>query len=64
MSNDEQAIRNLVTTWLDATAAGDIPKVLRLMAEDGSLSDCRPATDARERSLRRSIAGGVVSFPY
>jgi uncharacterized protein (TIGR02246 family) len=34
MENDEQAIRQLVTTWLDASRAGDTEKVLSLMADD------------------------------
>jgi uncharacterized protein (TIGR02246 family) len=34
MDRDEQAIRSLVATWLEATAAGDLPRVLGLMAED------------------------------
>ena len=34
MSSDEQEIRNLVATWMAATKAGDIEKVLSLMAED------------------------------
>jgi uncharacterized protein (TIGR02246 family) len=34
MSSDEQEIRNLVVTWMAATKAGDIEKVLSLMAED------------------------------
>ena len=34
MQNDEQAIRQLVATWLSATKAGDTEKVLTLMAED------------------------------
>ncbi len=34
MSSDEQGIRNLVATWMAATKAGDIEKVLSLMAED------------------------------
>ena len=34
MENDEQAIRQLVTTWLDASKAGDTEKVLSLMADD------------------------------
>ncbi len=34
MPNDEQAIRDLLTAWQDATAAGDLSKVLSLMAED------------------------------
>jgi uncharacterized protein (TIGR02246 family) len=34
MENDEQAIRQLVRTWLDASKAGDTDKVLSLMADD------------------------------
>src|SRR3954469_1262243 len=34
MSNDEQEIRQLVTTWIEATKAGDTETVLSLMADD------------------------------
>jgi uncharacterized protein (TIGR02246 family) len=34
MNPDEQAIRDLVTLWHSATAAGDIDTVLGLMADD------------------------------
>ena len=34
MSSDEQEIRNLVATWMAGTKAGDIEKVLSLVAED------------------------------
>ena len=34
MQSDEQEIRQLVTTWMAATKAGDIETVLNLMAED------------------------------
>jgi uncharacterized protein (TIGR02246 family) len=34
MSDDEQAIRNLVTTWLAASKAGDLETVLSLMSDD------------------------------
>jgi uncharacterized protein (TIGR02246 family) len=34
MENDEQAIRQLVTTWLDASKAGDTEGVLSLMTDD------------------------------
>jgi uncharacterized protein (TIGR02246 family) len=34
MDADEQAIRFLIETWLEATAAGDVPKVLELMDDD------------------------------
>lgn len=32
--NDEQAIRDLVTTWHRVTAKGDLSAILKLMAED------------------------------
>ena len=34
MQRDEQEIRNLVTTWIAATKAGDVETVLSLMTED------------------------------
>src|SRR5688572_2039158 len=34
MSTDEQQIRNLVSTWMAATKAGDVETVLSLMADD------------------------------
>jgi uncharacterized protein (TIGR02246 family) len=34
MQRDEQAIRELVAEWHNAAAAGDLSKILRLMAED------------------------------
>jgi uncharacterized protein (TIGR02246 family) len=33
-NSDEQAIRSLVTTWMDATVRGDLDRVLELMADD------------------------------
>jgi uncharacterized protein (TIGR02246 family) len=34
MTDDERAIRELVSTWMKASAAGDIDTVLSLMADD------------------------------
>ena len=34
MSEDERAIRGLIDTWLSASQAGDVPKVLSLMSDD------------------------------
>jgi uncharacterized protein (TIGR02246 family) len=34
MSDDERTIRDLIATWLAASQAGDVPKVLSLMADD------------------------------
>ncbi len=34
MTNDEQAIRETIATWLAASAAGDDERVLSLMSDD------------------------------
>ena len=34
MTSDEQAIRDLVATWIRATAEEDLPRILSLMADD------------------------------
>ena len=34
MTNDEQEIRQLVSTWMAATKTGDVETVLSLMADD------------------------------
>jgi len=34
MQNDERAIREVISTWMSATRAGDIDTVLRLMTDD------------------------------
>jgi uncharacterized protein (TIGR02246 family) len=34
MQNDEQEIRQLVSTWMTASKSGDVEKVLSLMADD------------------------------
>jgi uncharacterized protein (TIGR02246 family) len=34
MDRDEQAIRSLIATWIQATAAADLPRVLELMDDD------------------------------
>jgi len=34
MQDDEKAIRDLVMTWQSAAAAGDLPRLLTMMAED------------------------------
>jgi uncharacterized protein (TIGR02246 family) len=32
--SDEQAIRDVISTWLQATVAGDVDAILQLMADD------------------------------
>ena len=34
MNNDEQAIRNVISSWLSASKSRDTEKVLKLMADD------------------------------
>ncbi|HTU92149.1 MAG TPA: SgcJ/EcaC family oxidoreductase [Gemmataceae bacterium] len=34
MTRDEQAIREAQAAWLEATASGDLPRLLSLMADD------------------------------
>lgn len=34
MTNDEQAIRDMQATWFEATASGDLSRLLTLMADD------------------------------
>jgi uncharacterized protein (TIGR02246 family) len=34
MQSDEQQIRELIATWMDATREGDVDKVLSLMTDD------------------------------
>ena len=34
MNSDEEAIRRVVATWHEATAAGDVSRILPLMADD------------------------------
>ena len=34
MSDDEKAIRELLSTWMAASKAGDMPTVLKLMSDD------------------------------
>jgi uncharacterized protein (TIGR02246 family) len=40
MQTDEQAIRELITTWLTASKAGDTAKVLSLMSDDVVFLGC------------------------
>src|SRR3974390_2724128 len=34
MSADEQAIRDFFSSWFDATASGDLPRLLSLLSDD------------------------------
>jgi uncharacterized protein (TIGR02246 family) len=57
MDRDEQAIRSLVATWLEASARGDLDRVLRLMAEDVVFLTCgRPPMRGRDAFAAASRA--------
>ena len=61
MDADEQAIRSLVETWMQATANGDLARVLELMADDVVfLGPGRPpmrGKDAFAAATRRALEG-------
>ena len=53
MGKDEQAIRNLVATWMEATNAGDVARIVPLMADDVLFSDAR----------RTALRGPMLLWP-
>jgi uncharacterized protein (TIGR02246 family) len=58
MSQDEQQIRELITTWLRVSAAGDFEAFEKLMAEDVVyLLPGRPPMIGREAFMAASKAG-------
>ena len=62
MSTDEQAIRSAVQTWMEASAAGDLPRVLPLMDEDVVfIGPGRPPMRGRQAfaAASKSMAGKV-----
>ena len=62
MDSDEQAIRSLVTTWMQATARGDLARVLTLMADDVVfLGAGRPPMDGKDAfaAASRAMEGKV-----
>jgi uncharacterized protein (TIGR02246 family) len=60
--SDEQAIRTLVSTWIEATVKGDLDRVLELMADDVVfLGPGRPAMRGKAAfaAASRAMAGKV-----
>jgi len=64
MSPDEQAIRQLIARWLEATRNGEVDAVLSLMAPDAIfLVAGQPPMQGREafaRSLRTVLADNAI----
>ena len=56
MNKDEQAIRDLVDTWLAATEAGDLDTVLSLMTD--AVIFMVPAGSLLEKEPSRQTAAG------
>jgi uncharacterized protein (TIGR02246 family) len=62
MDRDEQAIRSLVSTWLEASARGELSRVLELMADDVVFLRCgRPPMRGKEAfaEATRAMEGKV-----
>ena len=57
MSEDDQAIRDAQAAWLDATANGDLPRLLTLMAEDVVFLAPGPTSFWREAFAASFTAG-------
>jgi uncharacterized protein (TIGR02246 family) len=63
MDRDEQMIRSLVQTWMDATFAGDLPRVLELMADDVVFIGAgRPPMRGKDAYAAATRAMGKVHF--
>ena len=61
MQTDEQAIRNLIATWMSASKSGDTAKVLSLMADDVAfLTPGRPPM--RGKATFASAQAGLQDF--
>ena len=64
MNNDEQAIRQLIETWLNATQAGNVDTVLSLMAEDAMFlsagQEPMVGRDAFARGLVKVLSEHVI----
>jgi len=62
MNADEQAIRDVVSRWQSATAAGDIAAVLALMAEDVVFLVAGQAPMKGRSAFERGLRGLLASY--
>jgi uncharacterized protein (TIGR02246 family) len=60
MTNDERAIRDLIATWLRASAAGDNETVLGLMADD--VVFLVPGREPFGKEAFRAAQGGLDAY--
>jgi uncharacterized protein (TIGR02246 family) len=63
VQSDEQAIRDNQAAWLEATARGDLPRILSLMADDVVfLTPGRPPFGREEFAAAFTAGQGSVKF--
>ncbi|HSH92057.1 MAG TPA: SgcJ/EcaC family oxidoreductase [Ramlibacter sp.] len=65
MQSDEQEIRQLVATWMDATRAGDTDRILSLIADDAVFLVAGEPPMRRpefEKASRAQAAGNAPKF--
>jgi uncharacterized protein (TIGR02246 family) len=62
MNDDEQAIRNVVETWMDATRRGDLDTVLDLMTDDIVFLTPGRAPFGKQEFREQSAGMGGVEF--
>jgi uncharacterized protein (TIGR02246 family) len=64
MDSDEGAIRELIETWLSATRAGDVERVLELMTPDVVFlvpgQSAMAGVEAFEKGLRGTLASHAI----
>jgi ketosteroid isomerase-like protein len=65
MYSDEQAIRSLIATWMEASGRGDLGRVLELMAEDVVfLGPGRPPMRGREAFVQEVRVFGDWAYTW
>ena len=66
MNADEQEIRTLIETWMEATRAGDLETILSLMTDDVVFLVCGQAPMVGKQSFREAskamAAAGAPTF--
>jgi uncharacterized protein (TIGR02246 family) len=60
MTSDEQEIRNLVQTWMDASIAGDTETVLNLMSDDAVFMV--PGREPFGKEAFKAVSTGMQQF--
>ena len=64
MNTDERAIRDIVAEWFEATAAGDLERLLPLMADDVVFGLARSQTAAGYSRETPTCCRPLASGPH